>query len=203
MRRAIVVLLAVVVLLPACQRTLVFTEQTAFKLGIEVNNDPTTPVQVTAGLKRSVVSATPPKMPLVEAEGGGSRPEGEAVSTLGWFDLVYEDDSPFTGKLTIRTSFASGHAATKLATTPSGIAQVVGVPVVGVASPELQERREQAADFVKSLEPEQVDQLATELGLAPGPQALGDVLAAIARANTTESFEGIAQAIRILFGQEF
>jgi hypothetical protein len=194
MHKPIAISLALMVLLPACQRTLVFTEQAAFKLGIEVNDDPTTPVDVTAGLKRSVVSVTPPREPLVEAEGGGSRAEGEAVSTLAWFDLAYEPaDSPFTGTLTIRTSFASGLAA---------IAKVVGVPLVGVATPELQARREKAADFVKSLEPEQLDQLATQLGLQPGPQALGDILVAIAQANTTESFKVIAQAIELLFGEE-
>jgi hypothetical protein len=71
----------------ACQHTLVFTERTAFKLGIEVNDDPTTPVNVTAGLKRSVLSVTPPRDPDVVDESGQSRAEGEAVSMLSWFDL--------------------------------------------------------------------------------------------------------------------
>jgi hypothetical protein len=200
---SIVLVMALVLLQSACQRTLVFTEQTAFKLGIEVNNDPTTPVEVTAGLKRRVLSVSPPKLPASEDEQGQAKAEGESVSMLSWFDLGYKPStSPLTGVLTIRTQFASGGAATEIATNSDAIAAVVGVPVVAAAPEALQERREAAAAFVKSLTPEQADQLAAQLGLATGPQATVNVLQAISAANTESRFKVIAQSIAILFDKE-
>jgi hypothetical protein len=126
--RSIALGIAMVVTQASCERTLVFTEQSAFKLGIEVNNDPTTPVEVTAGLKRRVLSVAPPKEPERNDQDGQTQVEGDAVSMLSGFNLGYEPaDSPLTGTLEIRSQFASGAAATILATDAGAIAKVVNV----------------------------------------------------------------------------
>ena len=120
-------------LLGGCQETLVFFEQTAFKLGISVNEEPPVPLEVTVGLKRRVVAISPPKKPLQTNEAGGRRADGEAVSLLSRFDVIYTPDdtgtaspgNPFGGKLTIISAFASGGAAVKIAGDPVATALVV------------------------------------------------------------------------------
>ena len=90
--------LLLVLALPAlagCQKTLVFFEQTAFKLGISVNEEPPIPLEVTVGLKRRVVAISPPKKPLEQGS-----PSSEAVSLLSRFDVIYLPD----GELTTTTS---------------------------------------------------------------------------------------------------
>lgn len=74
--------------------------------------------------------------------------------------------------------------------------------VVGPVPPDLQDRREQAADFVKTLNQTQLDQLAGALDLKTGAQALLDILTAISAAETAETFEVIAQQLKILFGKD-
>lgn len=103
--------------LSACGNTLVFAERTGFNLAIQVNDDPATPVQVNAGLKRSVVGLVPPSKTLKEETNKGSRADGEAVSMFSGFRLEYEEGATglFQGDLSIRTQFASGMAARYIA----------------------------------------------------------------------------------------
>jgi hypothetical protein len=138
--------LPLVLALPAltsCQRTLVFFEQTAFKLGISVNEEPPVPLEVTVGLKRRVVAISPPKKPLEQGS-----PMSEAVSLLSRFDVIYLPDepppttagaaapgaapagtpspgNPFGGTLKIISAFASGDAAVILARNTVAMAAVV------------------------------------------------------------------------------
>ena len=77
--------------LAGCQKTLVFFEQTAFKLGISVNEEPPIPLEVTVGLKRRVVAISPPKKPLEQGS-----PSSEAVSLLSRFDVIYLPDGETT-----------------------------------------------------------------------------------------------------------
>ncbi len=63
-------------------------------------------------------------------------------------------------------------------------------------------RREQAAAFVKGLDPPDQDKLATELGVPTGPGAVVNILTAISRAGTTKDFNVIAQQINVLFDKE-
>jgi hypothetical protein len=119
--------------LGGCQETLIFFEQTAFKLGISVNEEPPVPLEVTVGLKRRVVAISPPKKPLQTNAAGGRRADGEAVSLLSRFDVIYRPDetgaaspgNPFGGKLTIISAFASGGAAVTIAADPVATALVV------------------------------------------------------------------------------
>ncbi len=117
-----VLLAAAALLLGGCNSNLVFYEKTAFKLGISAGEDPTAPLEVTGGLKRSVVSRVPPML-----DGDTTSAAREAASLLSDFDLAYVDGAgtkttpgnPFEGQLRIRTVFASGNAARALAAKPS------------------------------------------------------------------------------------
>jgi hypothetical protein len=93
----------------------------------------------------------------------------------------------------------SGAAAKKADVQLESLLIVVPVP------PELQERRERAADFVKTLvnKADQLNALAKSLGLPTGPDALTEILTAISRAQSTKAFDIVAQKLKILFGKEF
>ena len=82
-------MVSALLLLSSAKETLVFFEQTAFKLGISVNEEPPVPLEVTIGLKRRVVAVSPPKKPLREDTTGTRRPDSEAVSLLSRFDVIY------------------------------------------------------------------------------------------------------------------
>jgi hypothetical protein len=78
--------------------------------------------------------------------------------------------------------------------------------VVTSAPPEVQKRREKAAAFVKQLDQQgqqnKLDLLAKSLNVAPGQDALVNILTEISKASTTEAFDIIAQKIKILFNEE-
>jgi hypothetical protein len=115
-------------LLGACENNLIFMERTGFNLAIRVNNDPTTPVEVNAGLKRSVVALVPPTGDPVKTA-TGTRANGEAVNLVSGYDLGYTESSTslFAGTLAIRTQFASGAAAEAVSSSgdPKAVMQVV------------------------------------------------------------------------------
>jgi hypothetical protein len=95
--------------LMACENTLFYGDRTGFNLSIHVNDDPTTPLRVNAGLERSAVAFVPPTHSSDEAD-------GEAVNLYSGFKLLYtEEPTAFSDTLTIRTQFASGAAALKIA----------------------------------------------------------------------------------------
>ncbi len=71
--------------------------------------------------------------------------------------------------------------------------------IVGPVSKELQIRRKEAASFVKTLDPAELDTLATALGEQTGADALVAILTAISRASTVNDFDVIAQQINVLF----
>jgi hypothetical protein len=118
-----------------CQETLIFFEQTAFKLGISVNEEPPVPLEVTVGLKRRVVAISPPKKPLGQDASGSERAQSEAVSLLSRFDIIYHPDrsadasaapgNPLASKLQIISAFASGKAALPIAGNAVATALVV------------------------------------------------------------------------------
>lgn len=106
-----------------CQDTLVYGESTAFNLAIHLNDNPQTPIEVNAGLKRHVGEMAPP-VAMSEDEG---KAVGEAVSSFSGFRLRYEEDenSVLLGDLYIRTQFATGKAATTLAGNPAEAVKVM------------------------------------------------------------------------------
>jgi len=71
--------------------------------------------------------------------------------------------------------------------------------IVGPVAEELQIRRKAAAAFVKTLDPTELDTLATALGKTTGADALVAILTAISRASTAKAFDVIAQQINLLF----
>lgn len=74
--------------------------------------------------------------------------------------------------------------------------------VVMPVPPELQARREQAAAFVKTLDDNQLKTLAKSLNRSTKGDVLVTILDEIAAAQTFESFDIIAQKIKILFNKE-
>ncbi len=125
--RGIAISLAATVLLSGCGPNLVFYERSAFKLGVSVGEDPTTPLEVNAGLKRSVVS----RVPSLKTSDSNSA-EAEATSLVSDFDLAYDNDGNAAsnlmgGKLTINTAFASGNAARALSTKQNKVLALVDV----------------------------------------------------------------------------
>ena len=122
-------LFPVVLILASCERTLIYAERTGFKLGISVNDNPGTPVEVNAGLKRTLVGFVPPKEGT-QGSGADKTAEGEAVSMFSGFRMEYQDGTaaqPFAGKLNIRTQFASGNAALAVASKPEIVTKIVSV----------------------------------------------------------------------------
>ncbi|OGT82552.1 MAG: hypothetical protein A3H91_03660 [Gammaproteobacteria bacterium RIFCSPLOWO2_02_FULL_61_13] len=75
--------------------------------------------------------------------------------------------------------------------------------VVSAVSPGLQARREQAADFVKTLNDVELRALAGTLKVPADEAMLGNLLFAISSAQSEAAFDVIAQKIRIHFGEEF
>jgi len=111
----------------ACENTLIYAERTGFNLGIAVNDDPSTPVHVNAGLKRTVVSVVPPRE-TGRTFTGASVPKADSVSMFSGFRLQYDQgDGFFQGNLRIRTQFASGQAAINLADDVQAVRKIVNV----------------------------------------------------------------------------
>ena len=115
------IIVTAAILLSGCHKTLVYGEQTGFNLAIQVNDDPKTPVQVNAGLKRTVGQLTPPTS--LETDANGNSTNNDAVSTFSGFRLNYdEEENVLMGKLTIKTQFATGTAASALSDNPEAVA---------------------------------------------------------------------------------
>lgn len=111
--------------LAACGDTLVYGERTGFNLAVEVNQDPSTPVNVNLGLHRTVVGVVPPVDTESEEQQGESRPSGEAVSMISGFDLSNEDKTnQLDPELQIRTQFASGEAAVEVSGNDLAVAAI-------------------------------------------------------------------------------
>lgn len=121
------------VALSACTDALVFSESAGFNLSIGVNEEPSTPLQLNAGLERTVLAFAPPVGENTTVA-GKKQVNGEAVSLFSGFRLSDDHASEVTnalaGRLTIRTQFASGMAAQAVA----GKVQVVkAITNVGVS----------------------------------------------------------------------
>jgi hypothetical protein len=112
-----------------CTDTLYYGERSSFKLAIHVNDNPVTPLQVNAGVKRTVVAIAPPRG--TRTQQGQQRPDGESVNLFSGFDLQYDAPqswaSPFSGTVTIKAQFASGAAASIIARNPDAVDEVVDV----------------------------------------------------------------------------
>jgi hypothetical protein len=95
-------------------------------------------------------------------------------------------------------------AATSGATAKKADTRLENLLIVMPAPADLQDRREKAAAFVKTLATDQnkLDALAKSLGVATGANALVDILTAISKASSTRAFDVIAQKLKILFNKE-
>ncbi|MCB1815720.1 MAG: hypothetical protein KDK04_28970 [Candidatus Competibacteraceae bacterium] len=113
---SILMYIAVCLVLSGCTNHLVFGERTGFNLGVSVNSEAAVPLEVNAGLRRSVFGMVPPRR-TVEDSNGNPTADDEAVSLISGFGLKYDPDNSnaLNGDLTILTRFASGIAAIKLA----------------------------------------------------------------------------------------
>lgn len=105
-----------------CGRTLVFAERDGVNLAVRTTGT-TPPLEVNFGLNRTIATIVPPA-------GEKSRnPNGDAVSMFAGFQV----DNTFTPKtaldadMQIDTQFASGKAATAVASKPSIVADIVSM----------------------------------------------------------------------------
>lgn len=152
------------VMLTGCQDTLIYGESTAFNLAIHANDNPQTPIEVNAGLKRYVGEMAPPVL-TKENDQGTKKADGEAVSSFSGFALTYDPDGIF-GELFIRTQFASGVPAQLLAEEPRAAIEVINAtfdPIERDAEFVTEANRKQRAEIVagiKSLEGDDLTQLA-------------------------------------------
>ncbi len=112
-------------LLPGCERALVFADRTGVNLAVRSDMAEGSPLEVNAGLKRRVVGFVPAK-----GESGDGRPSGEAVNMVSRFDLkrTKGSEGPFSDKVQIRTSFASGDAAVEAASKPKAVEALTKAP---------------------------------------------------------------------------
>lgn len=119
-------------LLTGCSDALIYGERTAFNLAIRVNDDPATPVNVNAGLQRTVVSLAPPLGGQIK-DGDRTSPAGESVSAISRFDLRYDQSTAavMAGRLTVKTQFLSGQAAVTATANPQTAARVVQLVTAG------------------------------------------------------------------------
>jgi hypothetical protein len=159
--------LAALIVLCGCQDTLVYGESTAFNLAIQVNDNPQTPIEVNAGLKRHIGEMAPP-LAVKTSENGKTKADGEAVSSFSGFALTYEKNETFAiaGTLHIRTQFATGAAANELAEDPQQAAKVMKATFVRTPdflSPEAQLRNERILEAIDVLP----DARAVELACDP------------------------------------
>lgn len=137
---------------------------------------------------------------LVRIREGLTKDIDEYPLTLALSDLEsYYNAGTIPGAI-VEIAEAAGAIAKKAEAQLESLTIVTPVPV------DLQARREKASDYVKSLaneRPGDLNNLAKSLGLRTGDTALGDILTAIAKAQSTKAFDFIAQKIKILFGKEF
>jgi len=160
-------LLLIATALTGCQDTLVYGESTAFNLAIHVNDNPQTPIEVNAGLKRYIGEMAPAVAHKTDKK-GKTKASGEAVSSFSGFALTYEKDPTFAigGTLHIRTQFASGAAAKELAENPRQAAKVMKATFIrspDFLSPEKQARNERILEAIDHLN----DSRAVELACQP------------------------------------
>jgi len=115
--------------------------------------------------------------------------------TLALNDLDrYYQAGTIPGALTAMADVA-GATATTAETQLNRLIILTPVPAA------LQARRAQAAAYVKTREQRQLEVLARALDIPPGPNALEDILLAIARADSTPAFDRLAQTLAILWGK--
>jgi hypothetical protein len=167
-------LLAGSALLLGCQDTLVYGESTAFNLAIHANDNPQTPIEVNAGLKRHVGEMAPPVL-TTDDDNGTTKAAGEAVSSFSGFALTYDRDGVFSGDLFIRTQFASGLPAQLLANEPAAAVEVVQADFdrgEAFLAEDAQKRVDAIQDRIAELDDE------TALALACNPPVTHSVMAA-------------------------
>jgi len=128
---ALTLLAASLGLLAACDRGLVYGERTGVNLAVRADPANSAPLEVNAGLQRRVVSSVPP-----QGQPGGPTAAGEAVNMVSRFDLERAPGQagPFSAKVRIGTSFASGAAATAIAGKPEVVRAITKAPDVTLSS---------------------------------------------------------------------
>lgn len=159
----VALLVAAAALVSGCNNTLFYGESTAFDLAIHLNDNPQTPIEINAGLKRHVGQVTPPV--ATEQNEGKTAAVGEAVSTLSGFRLRYQEDpgSVLLGDLYIRTQFATGAAAAALAKNPIQAVKVIDADFERdeqFVSPASRANRDQIVAGIKALDDAKAVQVA-------------------------------------------
>jgi hypothetical protein len=171
-----------------CGRTLVFVERDGVNLAIRANASSSPPIEVNFGLNRTVATIVPPV-----GESGG-RPAGEGVSMLAGFQVEnnFNLAKPLDADIKIDTQFASGAAATSVATSPPLVAHIVRMPgTTFQRTPEFAPtigNRQQLVATIRDLSDDQAVAAATSM--LPNLSARPDPL----RASLAPQVAAIAQA---------
>jgi hypothetical protein len=187
-----------------CGDTLFFAERESFKLAIHLNENPIAPLQVNAGVKRTVLTVAPPQGGITKTEGGTTQAEGDAVNMFSGFDLHYTPStgSPFAGKLAIKTQFASGTAALAIASDPTLVETIMGAGRFVPLSPALVARKSAANKLLAAPGSQpKIDAIARDLKINPGAGARRRIEEQIRAARSDEAFKPIADALKKNLGQ--
>jgi hypothetical protein len=175
-----------------CGRTLVFAERDGVNIAIRANASSAPPIEANIGLNRTIATIVPP------AGEAGNRPDGDAVSMVAGFqiDNTLDPTAPLKADLLITTQFASGNAATAVATKPTVVAAIVN-PTAGA---KLAAQIDAQTDVIiaaiscdgKTIKPDLLKTLLAASGVSAGVsstlaslQTVQDFRAAISDAPTT------------------
>jgi len=106
-----------------CGKTLVFAERDGVNFAVRANGSSAPPIEANFGLNRTIATIVPPA-----GETANNKADGDAVSMFAGFQIDNTLD-PQKGRLKadlqISTQFASGEAATLVATKPDVVIAIV------------------------------------------------------------------------------
>ncbi len=163
--------------LGACSRTLVFAERDGVNLAIRADAAARPPIEVNFGLNRVVGTLVPPV--AEEGQEPNARPSGQAVNMFSGFQVLrfgtIDPANPVRADLQITTQFASGAAATAIATQPQVVNSVVRTPdrpagpTLAILRPDVR----RLSMELTAMTPQQRRRMAVALGV-PGVAALPD-----------------------------
>jgi len=199
---AIILLSGCSLLWSGCANELIFMERTKAAVSVDFATNPAEPMEVTAGYKRTILAMVPPKQPTSDYANPQSVHKGEALSLISTFGLEYEQQKQGV-ELVVKNGFASGKAASKIATKPAEVDALFGVTSsVGPVAPDIAKQQINAAQFVGRLNRNQQILLASELGLPTGPEVELNLRDYILHAQTQPELDIFFRKVKQLFNVE-
>lgn len=189
----------VTLLLTSCGDALVYGERTGFNLSLRADPSTSKPIEVNAGLRRSVVAIVPPKH-MESQQDGSATAAGEAVNMFSRFELSYDESetSLFGGTLAIQSRFASGQAAVKLAPDANKVTQILKPAPVTPLTDSAANIAIKISQFINGLSADQAKAAAATLSVDDSPDAKLNIRRFIAKQDN-EGVEQTRRKLLILF----